>query len=198
MNWTERIEQYLREGRTVSGGTSAKSGQQKQAENIANQDFSQQKKLTGTAQSGLSQFEGPVEQSPFYKSLLTSGVESTSRAYDGAAANQRQKANASGFGYAQPVAQGADNELRAREATDMAAIPREAAVATAPLSLQASGQTGAMGMGYGGQGLSALDLAASQQNRRQGWLKNLQSVGQGGGLLGFGGGGGMLGLPTGG
>lgn len=198
MTWTEQVEQYLREGRTVSGGTSAKSGQQKQAENIANQDFSQQKNLTGTAQSTLGQFEGPVQQSPFYKSLLTTGIESTSQAYDNAAANQRQKANAAGFGYTQPVAQGADNQLRAKEATDLAAVPREAAVATAPLSLEASRQTGSMGMNAGSQGLSALDLAANQQNRRRGWLQNLQAVGQGGGLLGFGGGGGLAGLPSGG
>lgn len=118
-----------------------------------NADLAQQKNLTGKAQGTLDQFEGPVQDSPFYKALLTTGIEGTSRAYDTARSNQRARANMSGFGYTQPVAQGGENQLQAQETSDLAKVPRDAALGTAPLALQAAGQTGSMGMGYGNQAL---------------------------------------------
>lgn len=149
----------------------AKSGQQKQAETVSSQDFAQQQKLTGQAQGTLGQFEGPVQQSPFYKAMLNTGIESTSQAYDNAAANQKQKANAAGFGYNQPVTQGADNQLRAQEAKSMADVPNQALLSTAPLALQASSQTGQMGMNAGAQG-SNLNQQAYNMNRGRGNFYN--------------------------
>lgn len=138
-------------------GTLFHSGAGHQQRRQATSDFGQQGQLTGQAQGTLGQFEGPVNQSPFYKSLLATGIQDTSNAYQNARSNMRQQANAAGFGYNQPVTQGADNQLQAREASDMARVPMEAELGAAPLSLQAAGQTGSMGMGYGAQGAGLLN-----------------------------------------
>ena len=137
-----------------------KTGQQKVAEqqtgtSIANQnaDTQQQQKLTDASQGTLSQFEGPVQNSPFYKALLTNGIENTSRAYDTARSNMRARANQAGFGYNQPVAQGGENQVNAEETSALAKVPQTAMTEAAPLSLEAADQTGKMGMGYGNQAL---------------------------------------------
>jgi hypothetical protein len=177
MTWTETIEKYLREGRTVSGGKHAKSGQQTQLENVGNQDFAGQTQDTAAARGTLQQFQGPVQQSPFYKALLTSGIEGTSRAYNNARANTRQRAGAAGFGYNQPVAQGADNELGAREATDLAAVPRQAAIAATGPALQSAGMSGQMGLSEGLQGLQANQGAYNMNQRRRTFWDDLQRIG---------------------
>jgi hypothetical protein len=157
-------------------GTLFHSGAAHQQRAQATSDFGQQKGLTGQAQGTLGQFEGPAQQSPFYKSLLTTGIQSTSDAYQNARSNMRQQANQAGFGYAQPATQGADNQLQAREASDMAKIPMEAELGTAPLSLQAAGQTGQMGMGYGSQGAGLLGQNA--QDVMGLYRQGIQSGGQ--------------------
>ena len=158
-----------------------KSGQQKQAEGTANTDLAQQGQLTGAAQGSLGQFEGPVQQSPFYKAMLNTGIQSTSDAYQNASTNMRQRANAAGFGYNQPVTQGAQGQLDAQEAKSMSEVPEKAMLATAPLSLQAAGQTGQMGMGYGAQGLDALNSAYNMQKGRGGLWNQLFNAGVGAG-----------------
>lgn len=167
MTHREKIEQYLREGRTVSGGHHGASGTQKAGQTASFQDQGQQQKLTGQAQDTLSQFEGPVQQSPFYKALYSQGIESTSNAYDRARANMNQRANMAGFGYNQPITQGANSQLDAQEARSLADVPRSAMLSAAGPAMQAAGQTGSMGMGYGQQGLGYYDATAQQDINRQ-------------------------------
>ena len=167
-----------------------KTGQQKQAENVANQDFGTQTADMGAAQGTLSQFEGPVQNSPFYKSLLTTGIQNTSNAYQNAASNQKAQANAAGFGQNQPVAQGANNQLQAQETSALAQVPQTAMTEAAPLSLAAAGQSGQMGESAGSQGLNALNLASQLQLKRQGGNPTVGNV-FGGGSGGSGGGGGI-------
>lgn len=190
-NWTETVECYLREGRTVSGGKQGKTGQQKTDEGRATADFNKGNQLTDTAQGTLGQFEGPVNQSPFYKAMLTTGIEGTSQAYDNARTNMKAKANAAGFGNAQPVSQGVDNQIDAQEAGAMADVPRQALLSAAPLSMQAAGQTGSMGMGYGSQGSGYDQQAGTLEMQRKSFLDRLNQVGQfvgnvGGGIAGAG------------
>lgn len=146
--------------RLVFSQTLFHSGAGHQQRKQATSDFGKQGQLTDAAQGSLSQFEGPVQESPFYKALLTSGTEQTSRAYDNARSNMRQRANMAGFGYNQPAEQGAESQLSAREASDMARLPNEAMLATAPMTLSAAGQTAGMGMGYGAQGAGMLNQNA--------------------------------------
>lgn len=137
-------------------GTLFHSGSGHQERKQATSDFGKQGQLTDTAQGTLSQFEGPVQQSPFYKALLTTGIQDTSDAYQTARSNMRANANAAGFGYNQPVTMGADNQLQAKEASALARVPQDAMIAATAPALTAAGDTAGMGMGYGTQGAGLL------------------------------------------
>lgn len=126
----------------------------------ASTDFANQGNEANAAQSTNSQFEGPVQNSPFYKSLLTTGIQNTSNAYQNAASNTRANAAAAGFGANQPVAQGANNQLQAQEASALAQVPQTAMTEAAPLSLQASNQSGNLATSTGAQGTSLLNANA--------------------------------------
>lgn len=139
------------------------------------QKISQQEQQTGlqnqqTAQSGLSQFEGPVQQSPFYKALLSTGTQSTSDAYQNAMANTRARANASGFGEQQPVTQGAETQVEAAEAKDLAAVPMKATEAAVQPELQALGETATIGgqqQQVGEQYLQGVTTPLTEQYQQQ-------------------------------
>jgi len=141
-----------------------KSGTQQTAEATQVSDQAQQDKLTGAAQGTLSQFEGPVQNSPFYKALLTQGTEATSRAYDTARANTASRAKAAGFGYAQPIAQGAQDQVGSQEAEALARLPGDTMLQAAQPAQQAAGETAQIGANYGQQGSAALNNATTLQN----------------------------------
>lgn len=148
------------------------SGAGHQQRQQASSDFNAQSGLTKQAQGTLGQFEGPVQQSPFYKALLTQGTEGTSNAYNQARSNMRARANQAGFGYTQPVEQGGENQLDAAEASSLARVPDEAMLEATGPALSAAGQTGQMGMGYGSQGVSLLNPnAQNSNNNNQWWLR---------------------------
>jgi hypothetical protein len=172
----ERLASYL-----FWNVTLLHSGAAHQQRQQATSDFGQQGNLTNQAQGTLSQFEGPVQQSPFYKALLTTGIQNTSNAYDTATSNMRQRANAAGFGYNQPVEQGAENQVRQQETSALANVPQQATIAATQPALAAAGQTGAMGMGYGQQGTSLLNPNAAQTGSFYNQLLNLAQTGMQGG-----------------
>jgi hypothetical protein len=148
-------------------GGSRPSPVERQAETMRAQNQAQMQGMTNTAQGTLSQFEGPVKDSPFYKSLLNTGLESTSAAYDRATSTARSRAKGAGFGYAQPVEQGAEAEIGARGAGALAKVPGEALLQASGPALQAAGTTGNIGTTVGGQGISALNTEAGLYNERQ-------------------------------
>ena len=135
----------------VSGGKTGGAGLINQGQQTASADQQQENTLSADAQGTLSQFEGPVQQSPFYKALLTSGQENTTAAYNNARSNVAEKAKASGFGYANPVATGS-GQLDAQEAGAKASLPARTATEVAPLSMEAADESGTLAMGYGHQG----------------------------------------------
>jgi hypothetical protein len=141
--------------------TAATTQQQQQA--TANQ---------GTAQGTLGQFEGPVTSSPFYKSLLTTGTDATSQAYNNAQASNRAASNDSGFNYTSPNETGSENEIKGQEATAVGNLPAEAAAEAAPLAAGAAGETAGIGatqsgaaQGYNSQ---ATGLEENYQNAQSG------------------------------
>lgn len=134
-----------------------------------------------TAQGTLSQFEGPVQDSPFYKSLLTSGTEATSDAYDNATANMRAKANQSGFNYTQPAEQGAEAEIGGREAKAIGDLPSEAAQQASQAALTAAGDTAQIGanqqqVGEGYTTGAVVPLENQYQNAQNSFWKTLSSI----------------------
>jgi len=174
-----------------------KSGQQKVAEQQDAVSTGNAADFTKPAQSTLSQFEGPVQQSPFYKALLTTGTEATSRAYENAKANTAARARAAGFGYEQPVAQGAQSQMDAQEASALARVPQEATIAATQPALQAASTGAGAGLGWENTAQGWNDAAYRMNRQRGSWLDTLMKVGQGvagiaGSFIkpGFGGGGG--------
>jgi hypothetical protein len=154
-----------------------KSGQQKVAENQTGYALGQQKYLSDKSQGTLNQFEGPVQDSPFYKALTTTGIENTSRAYDRAKSGMRERANMSGFGYNQPVEQGGENQLASQEASSLAEVPRDAMLSVAPLALGAAGQTGNAALEFGRQGMDANQMAYGMNKQRGSIWDDLFKVG---------------------
>lgn len=144
---------------------------------VADQNRQQQTADYGKAQGTLGQFEGPVQDSGMYKALLASGTEATSNAYQNVMSNTRARAKAAGFGEQQPVTQGAETQVAAQEAKDLAAQPNKAYLETVPTELAAAGQTAQMGtnlgneaVGYSGQ---QTDLEKQYQQQSQQWGQGL-------------------------
>lgn len=147
------------------------------------------------AQATDSQFEGPVQDSPYYKSMVASTADSTSDAYQNAQANSAQSANQAGFGQSSPIGQAASREVVGQEAKAQAQIPAQAMEATAPLALQAAGQTATIGANQNQTGLgysqAAGPLEEEYDKRDQEFQNRLWSIGSGvltGGLSGLTGG----------
>lgn len=126
-----------------------RSGVEKGAESMVSQDRSGRDKAFGTAQGTLGQFEGPVKDSPYYKSLLATSTDATSNAYENAKASSAARAKQAGFGMDSPIGQSASRETTGQEAGALAELPARAYASTAPLALQAAGQTAGMGTELG-------------------------------------------------
>lgn len=137
----------------------------------------------GRATATDANFSGPTTSSPYYKSLLATGTDATTNAYNNAKAASAARANAAGFGESQPVTQGANNEINAQESASLARLPAQAEQATAPLQLEAAeqqiGEGTALGneaVGYSGQ---ASDLAKAYMDARNSFYNNLIKSGAG-------------------
>lgn len=120
---------------------------------------------------------GPTTSTPFYKSLLATSTDATTNAYDSAKSASRARANAAGFGNSQPITQGGQSEIEAREAGALSRLPAQAMEATVPLQLEASGQQLSEGGTLGTEGQQSFETAANLNNayqqRRQGFIDNL-------------------------
>jgi hypothetical protein len=75
---------------------------------------------------------------PYGKALMTTGTESTNRAYNNATSNMRARASASGFGYEQPVTQGAGDQIEGQRAGDLARLPGQVAQQAIQPGMQAA------------------------------------------------------------
>lgn len=138
-----------------------------QNQSISAQDRATQTADYGAAQGTNAQFEGPVQNSPYYKALVASGTDATSNAYKDAEANTAARAREAGFGYDTPIGQAASRETQGAEAAAEAQIPAQAMEKAAPLSLQASQDTAAMGTAAGQQGEEYQQQATGEENQYQ-------------------------------
>jgi hypothetical protein len=158
--------------------TATTTSQQEQKAGLANQ---------ATAQGTLGQFEGPVQQSPFYKALYNTGTEGVSNAYQNVLSNTRARAKAAGFGEQQPVTQGAESQIESQEAKQLANVGPQATIAAGDKALQAAGETAGIGASQQGTGLGYMTgvsapLEQQYQNqmnqRNQGLWNSLFKIGQ--------------------
>lgn len=148
----------------------------------------------GRAQDTLSQFEGPITSSPYYKSLVATGTDATSNAYENAKAATAARARQAGFGYETPIGEAASRETEGAEAGALARVPTQAIEATAPLELEAAKATGELGTSEleSGNRLFAggvVPLEEEYMKRKQDFTNRLWNMGSAaitGGLQGAG------------
>lgn len=187
-----KTDPYAQQASSISQQQLDLENQQRQ---FANQETARAAGNQDQAQATLSQFEGPVDQSPFYKALLTQGIESTSKAYQGAVASARSRAQQAGYGYSQPAENAAEGGIAAQGAESLAAQPGKALLGAAPMALEAAGQTASLGNSEAGAGVSSNagassslagantsnQSAAQEQDlaskRKSGFFKTLAGVG---------------------
>lgn len=129
----------------------------------------------GKTEGGLAQYEGPLEGTAFYRAQVRRGTEATASAFDRSRVAMRRRANVAGMGYEQPATIGSEGAIEQGRAAALSRVPGEAAVATAPLQMQALGlrtqQAGiyqplgyeSAALGYAGLGLEAQELRKKRQ-----------------------------------
>lgn len=166
-----------------------RSALESQNQNISAQNRNAQTNAYNNVNSTDSQFSGPVQDTPYYKSLVATGTDATSKAYQNAQANSISQANEAGFGTTSPIGQAASREETGQEAGALAEIPAKAAAATAPLQLEASGQQlsegGTLGneaLGYQGEATNLEEQYAKQQ---QDFWNTLLGAGEAGAGMGL-------------
>jgi len=128
-----------------------------------------------TAQGTLSQFEGPVQSSPYYQSLMATGTDATTNAYQNAQESERANANQAGFGAGQPVGATADTALQAQEAGALGRLPAQSAQQASQAALTAAGQTAGIGESQGQQGLGYFGDATQLEEQYQNALNAFQN-----------------------
>jgi hypothetical protein len=163
-------------GGGILGKKSSHSGLEGTLQDMMSKDAGTRDKIIGDTAGPLSYFTGSdPTQSGLYKSLVTTGTESTARAYDNAKSNLRQRANTAGFGYAQPVEQGGETSLGNEEAKAMTDVPRKALMDTIQPELSALNIRANEAHNYDpGQYVSgAAGLEQSRQQQQGGLFSNL-------------------------
>lgn len=128
-----------------------------------------------TAQGTLSQFEGPVESSPYYQSLMATGTDATTNAYQNAQESERANTNQAGFGAGQPAGTAADTAVQAQEAGALSRLPAQSAQQASQAALQASGQTTNLGESQGQQANAYLNSAVPLEEQYQSMLNSFQN-----------------------
>src|ERR1035441_5837279 len=115
-------------------------------------------KATGLADqvtANNSQFNGPVQQTPYYKSLLQSGTSSTNAAYDNAARNLKQSMQGAGVSGASGAAAGNTAAMGAQRAGALGQVGTNAVQGATQMQqganaqqLQTAGMFSGAGLGY--------------------------------------------------
>jgi len=101
----------------------------------------QQERLSGAAETGVAPYlAGSQGMSQFRQGLGSQAASALATGGENALSNIRQRAQAAGFGFQQPITFGAEAGLQGELAKQRAQIPFQVAQAAAPLELQAAGQ----------------------------------------------------------
>lgn len=160
---------------------SKKSKAQKMAEKNSVEDRASRDREMSHGDATYRQYEGPVEESPFYKNLKRTKLESTSRAYEQGFRSQRAKANMAGFGYEQPAVIGSDTALTAEEAAELAQAAPEAFLEASDRQMDVAGRRDARAGMYSGDSMQYFNQDArmeeDRRRRRAGLFRALTRTG---------------------
>ena len=117
---------------------------------------------TAQVDANNAQYSGPVTSTPFYKSMLKAGTDSTNQAYTNATRNMKMAMEGAGVGGASGAVQGNAAAMAAERAKALGTI-QPAAIQSATENqfrandqrLQEAGMYSGAGLGYFGQGNAA-------------------------------------------
>jgi len=152
-------------------------------------DQQQTQQLTGQVNQNNAQFNGPVQNSPYYKSLLQSGTQSTNSAYDAATRNMKASMESAGVPGSSGVAQGNNEAMQAQRAGALGTVGTSAIQGATQMQQNANAQALQEAGMYSGAGLgyySGANQAQIAQNQAQSsmWNGLLQAGIGAGGMLG--------------
>lgn len=124
--------------------------------------------LTNQVNQNNSQFNGPVQNSPYYKSLLQQGTTSTNQAYDSASRNLKQSMEGAGIGGSSGAVQGNNAALGAQRASALGTVGTSATQGATGMQMQANQQSLQEAGMYSGAGLGYYSGAnQDEQNQLQ-------------------------------
>ena len=141
----------------------------------ATQDQNKANTLADQVTQNNSQFNGPVQQTPYYKSLLQSGTQSTNQAYDNSARNLKQSMEGAGVGGSSGAAAGNNAAVGAQRASALGTVGTQAVQGATQMQQQANAQQLQQAGMYSGAGLgyySGGNQAELQRLQQQGSLWN--------------------------
>ena len=139
------------------------------------QDASQAQNLANQVTQNNSQFNGPVNQTPYYKSLLQQGTTSTNQAYDAASRNLRSSMEGAGVSGSSGAAAGNSAALGAARAGSLGTVGTSATQGATQMQQNANAQESQLAGMFSGAGLgyySGANQAEQNQLQQQGSLWN--------------------------
>jgi hypothetical protein len=141
----------------------------------ATQDQQATNQLAGNVTANNNQFNGPVQQTPYYKSLLQQGTTSTNQAYDNASRNMRASMEGAGVSGASAASAGNNEAMGAQRAAALGTVGTSATQAATQTQLQSNAQQLQEAGMYSGAGLgyySGGNQAEQNQLNQQGSMWN--------------------------
>lgn len=164
----------------MSGGGQTKQQLGNDQQTEASQLAGQQAALnSATPTENYYEGSGGPQSTGLYKTLLTTGQEATSDAYQGAKTATQANENKAGYGYGSPASEGANTEMAGAEAHDLAQVPGKATLEAVQPQLQATGMQQSQA-GYYNPAAYAGDagqLAQAYDKQNQGLWGSLLSAG---------------------
>lgn len=125
--------------------------------NQSSTDVAKTGALTDQVNQNNSQFNGPVQQTPYYKSLLKTGTDSTNQAYDNATRNLKTSMEGAGVGGSSGAVQGNNAAMGAQRAGSLGTVASSAVQGATQMQqnanaqqLQEAGMYSGAGLGYFG------------------------------------------------
>lgn len=122
--------------------------------------------LTNQVNQNNSQFNGPVQSSPYYKSLLKAGTDSTNQAYDNASRNLKTSMEGAGVGGSSGAAAGNTAAMGAQRATALGAVQPAAVQGATSMEMNANQQALQEAGMYSGAGLGYFGGANQDEQSR--------------------------------
>jgi len=113
-----------------------------------------------------AQYSGPVTSTPFYKSMLKAGTDSTNSAYDNATRNLRTAMQGAGVSGASGVAAGNTAAMGAERAKALGAVQPAAITSATENQFRANDQNAGIGGMYSGAGLGYFGQANNAEQQR--------------------------------